>query len=85
MSDLITYAPALIILAVLWASHSICEAIGESNRSRHVDHDELLSELSELRQILFEIEASTNGMARVVDPPPTVDQMIDEFERKNAS
>lgn len=83
LSDLIAYGPVLMIIAVLWASHTVCEAIGAASKKRHEDHNELISELGEVRQLLVDIEVCTSGMARVVDPPPTVDAMIAQYERDN--
>lgn len=81
LNDVIAYGPVLMVIAVLWASYTVCEAIGAASNKRHEDHNEMISELSEMRQLLVDIEVCTSGMARVVDPPPTVDEMIAQFER----
>jgi len=83
LGDLIAYGPVLLVIAVLWASYAVCEAIGAANKNRHEDHNELISELGEMRQLLVDIEVYTSAIARVVDPPPTVDEMIAQFERDN--
>ena len=83
LSDLLSYGPVLIVMAALWAAHTVCEAIGAASKKQHEDHNELISELGEMRQLLVDIEACTSGMARIVDPPPTMDEMIAQFERGN--
>ena len=83
LNDVIAYGPVLTVIAVLWASYIVCEAIGAASKKRHEDHNEMISELGEMRQLLVDIEVCTSGMARVVDPPPTVDEMIAQFERDN--
>ena len=81
LNDLVAYAPILVVIAVLWAGHTVSEAIGIANQRRHEDHDALISELGDMRQILSDIEAYTSCIASVIDPPPTVDEMVAQYER----
>jgi hypothetical protein len=81
LDDMLTYAPMIVAIAVFWGTYAVTEAIDNARRRQHEDHEALISELGEMRQLLTEIEACTNGMARVIDPPPTVDEMIAQYEK----
>lgn len=73
MTDLLTWAPIILVIVVVWIGQSIIQAIEVAAAERREDHNEMVAKLGEISEDIGNLEGNVNGLALRYDPPDLSD------------